>query len=120
MHILIADDSVSIRRNLGKLLRPIDGVTRISETENVAHTLEQLETDVPDVLILDLQMPDGSGLEILAMLREMKLNMKVIVLTTFATEHNRRRCGDLGADCFFDKAREYERVVEEIGRLACT
>jgi DNA-binding NarL/FixJ family response regulator len=120
MHVLIADDSASIRRNLGKLLRPVDGITRISEAGDVTHTLQQLETDTPDVLILDLQMPDGSGLEVLAVVREKRLEVKIIVLTTFATEHNRKRCGDLGADFFFDKTREYERVVEEIGRLAST
>ena len=120
MHVLIADDSAPIRRNLGKLLRPVEGITQISEAEDVAHALEQLERDTPDVLVLDLQMPDGSGLEVLAVVREKRLEVKVIVLTTFATEHNRRRCGELGADFFFDKTREYGKVAEVIERLLHT
>ncbi|MCF7916120.1 MAG: response regulator, partial [Spirochaetaceae bacterium] len=110
MHVLIADDSSLIRKNLIKLIKPIEGVTHISEAEDISPTVKILNTTLPEVLILDLQMPEGNGLEVLSYIQEKHLKVKVIVLTNYVTEYYREKSMELGAEYFYDKSNEFHKV----------
>ena len=87
MHVLIADDSSLIRKNLIKLIKPIEGITHISEAEDISPTFKILNITPPDVLILDLQMPGGNGLEVLSYVQENHL------------------------EYFYDKSNEFHKVI---------
>src|SRR6056297_1814315 len=107
MHILLADDSRLIRKNLIKLMSRIEGVDQISEAEDVPHAFEQLRCNQLDVVILDIQMPGGSGLDVLSYIDEQNIDVKVIVLTNYATEYHKKKALELGAQYFFDKSNEF-------------
>jgi DNA-binding NarL/FixJ family response regulator len=111
MHVVIADDSTSIRNNLRALISRVECVTEVSETANSSHTIAYVDEGLPDVLILDVNMPDGSGFEVLTYLRDRGIDMKVIVLTNYATEYHRNTALRLGADYFFDKSTEFDRII---------
>ena len=111
MHVLIADDSKLIRKNLIKLIKPIEGITHISEAEDISPTFKILNTTLPEVLILDLQMPEGNGLEVLSYIQEKHLKVKVIVLTNHVTEYYRKKSMELGAEYFYDKSNEFNKVI---------
>ncbi|MCF7913829.1 MAG: response regulator [Spirochaetaceae bacterium] len=109
MKLLIADDSELLRKSLRKLLCDVKGISEVYESESVADTLQQLAKVRPDILLLDIQMPDGSGFDVL---RTKKTTPKLtIVLTNFPTDSNRRKSLSLGADYFFDKSNEYEKLI---------
>ena len=109
MKLLIADDSELLRKNLRKLLCDVKGISEVYESDNVANTLRQLVEVQPDILLLDIQMPDGSGFDVL---QTKKTTPKlIIVITNFPTESNRRKSLSLGADYFFDKSNEYEKLI---------
>jgi DNA-binding NarL/FixJ family response regulator len=93
------------------LISRIEGVTEISEAANIAHTIACVDTYSPNVLILDVHMPDGSGFEVLAYLRERGSDIKIIVLTNYATEYYRHTSLRLGADYFFDKSTEFADII---------
>jgi len=111
MHVLIADDSSLIRNNLIKLIKPIEGITHISEAEDITPTIKILNTAYPDILILDLHMPEGNGLEVLSYVQENHLEVKVIVLTNYVTEYYRKKSMELGAEYFYDKSNEFHKVI---------
>jgi len=111
MHVLIADDSSLIRKNLIKLIKPIEGITQISEAEDITPTIKILNTAYPDILILDLHMPEGNGLEVLSYVQENHLEVKVIVLTNYVTEYYRKKSMELGAEYFYDKSNEFHKVI---------
>lgn len=112
MKVLIADDSALLRKNISRLIVSALPNSTISETTNVAHTLVEVRAEKYDAIILDLQMPDGSGFDVLEYLRGAKINCPVIILTNHATEHYRQKSVELGADYFLDKSNEYEQIVD--------
>jgi DNA-binding NarL/FixJ family response regulator len=65
----------------------------------------------PDVIILDVQMRNGGGIELLKNIKQMNPTSHVIVLTNEAYPEIRNRCLDAGADYFFDKSTEYREMV---------
>src|SRR5438105_1279783 len=84
-HILIADDEKNIRFMLGTALRSVG--YRISEATNGREALASLEMEVPDVMILDLSMPQVDGMGVLQELKDLDLHRRprVIVLTAFGS-----------------------------------
>ena len=112
MKILLADDSQLIRDNLKKLLSRIEGITMIVESYSVISTIRQIDVDQPDLVVLDLQLPDGTGFHLLETLRAREDAPRVMILSNFPTEANRKRALALGAEGFFDKSREFSQLVD--------
>jgi len=111
MKLLIADDSNLLRESIKKLLSTITCIDCIIESNSVLSTMNQIEAESPDVILLDIQMPDGTGMDVLKFLVRKKPKPLTIILTNYANENNKRYCLDCGADYFFDKSTEYENVL---------
>ncbi len=65
MKTLIIDDRKSIREFIVQLLSSVDGIEIVGEAENVATAIKQINTLKPELILLDIQMPDGNGFEVL-------------------------------------------------------
>ena len=117
MTILIADDSALIRSNLGKLIAQKVEDANLKNSSDVKSTLREVDSTLVDVLILDIQFPDGSGFDVLRHLQNRGNKPFIMVLTNDSRLGIQKRSLYLGADLFFDKSDEYEKVVEEIIRL---
>ncbi len=114
MKILIADDSLIFRIIIKKKLSEIKEVKEIYEAENYVMTIEQLDKVQPDFLILDIRLPDESGIHVLDYLTEVKKRPVVIVASDYAIEANRDNAMNKGADYVFDKTRDKEKIIEII------
>jgi two-component system response regulator DesR len=64
----------------------------------------------PDAVILDLQMPGGSGLEVLRAVRQSHPSVCVLICTNFPYPQYREECIAAGANFFLDKSAEFERI----------
>ena len=111
MRILIADDSSIVRARLISLLIDLRGIEVVGQAEDAIEARELAEKLRPDVAILDLRMPNGSGADVLRDIKKLNPTPKVIMLTNYAYPENRKKCMDEGADYFFDKSIEFQRVV---------
>jgi DNA-binding NarL/FixJ family response regulator len=111
MRIVIVDDSVVIRQRLVRMLGELDGVEVVGQADDVPVAKELVEKLKPDVAILDIRMPSGSGADLVQELKQLRPAPKVIMLTNYPYPENRKKCMDLGADFFFDKSTEFQRVV---------
>ncbi len=110
--ILIADDSRLIRENLRKLIESSPVRARILTASEVHSTIFALQQNRVDVLILDIQMPGGTGFEVLEYMISMESRPYTIVLTNYAGTRTKNRSLQLGADLFFDKSNEYEELID--------
>lgn len=110
MKVLVADDSDLVRRNIARLLTDCPGVDELIQSHSVYSTIQTIEVENPDAVVLDLQLPDGSGFDLLEYIRLKPRRMLVIVLTNFPDPANRERALRLGADFFLDKSFEYEQL----------
>ncbi|HKA39839.1 MAG TPA: response regulator transcription factor [Burkholderiales bacterium] len=111
MRVLIADDSVVVRERLISLLSDLHGIEVIGQAEDASEARSLAVKLKPDVAILDLRMPKGSGADVLFYLKKLKPAPKVIMLTNYPNVENKRKCIDGGADYFLDKSNEFHVVV---------
>ncbi|HEX9122279.1 MAG TPA: response regulator transcription factor [Actinomycetota bacterium] len=81
MRILVVDDHLVVREGLRWMLGPDSGIEIAAEAETGAKALEAIEADRPDVVLLDIHLPDGSGLDLLATIRSRFPGLPVVMLT---------------------------------------
>ncbi|PIW09234.1 MAG: hypothetical protein COW39_06055, partial [Comamonadaceae bacterium CG17_big_fil_post_rev_8_21_14_2_50_60_13] len=65
INLLIVDDSELIRASLIRFLERMEGIARIDQVVSLAHAMERVSQQSPDMVILDLQLPDGLGVGII-------------------------------------------------------
>lgn len=117
---LIVDDSAVIRRRLVSLLSEIDGVQLLGEATNAVDGAALIRKSRPEVVILDIRMPDRSGIGLLEDIKNDSDLPTIIILTNYPYAAYEKRCMELGASHFFDKSTEFtevEKVVREIVRV---
>ncbi len=110
--ILIADDSEVLRSRLVEILSEIEGVEIIGEAVTANETIKAVKNLKPDVVILDIRMPGGNGIEALEAVKMEEKSPLVIMFTNYPYLQYRKRCLDAGADYFFFKSTEFEKLIE--------
>ena len=116
LKVFIADDSDAVRERLHELVSDVEDVTVIGEASDGGQALEGIEDFRPDVVILDIRMPQTNGFDVLERLQG-RGSPTVIVLTAFAYRQYREKCLETGASYFFDKATEFERIADVLEEL---
>ena len=111
MKIVIADDSALIRQRLTRLLNDLEGIEVVGEADDVPVAKALVETLKPDVAILDILMPTGSGADLVPELKKIEPAPKIIMLTNHPYPETRKKCISRGADYFFDKSTEFQKVA---------
>jgi DNA-binding NarL/FixJ family response regulator len=110
MNLFIVEDSIPVRERLVRSIEDLPGLDIVGTAEDVPAAIDGLTSCPPDALILDLQLPSGSGLQVLRAVRERLPRMRVIVMTNFAAEPYRKAAMAAGAEIFLDKSAEFNRV----------
>ena len=120
LRVIIVEDSAIIRARLAETLAEIPNVEIVGQVETEADALSLLRQARWDAAVLDLQLKQGTGLGVLKSLAHgtRPANTKIIVFTNYAFPQYRDRSLSLGADYFFDKAREFHRVREVLHEMA--
>lgn len=111
MTVFIADDSDPVRERLIAMLSEIDGAEVIGEAKNYGEAVESIRSLKPHVVILDIQMPGGSGIDVLKNIKQDSRPPVVLMLTNHTSPQHREKCMEWGADFFLDKAREFESLT---------
>lgn len=112
VRVLIADDSALVRERLAAMLWEIPNVEVVGETADVRATEQCLIELLPDLVLLDISMPGGSGFDILDVIRNRGLHTRAVVVTTHAEPEFESRALDLGAAAFFDKSRDFVAATD--------
>ena len=109
--ILIVDDEARMRRFV-RMNLDLEGYD-VFEAENGITALQRVRDDMPDLVLLDVMMPDLDGFETLARIREMS-SVPVIMLTVKSDEDDRIKGLDLGADDYITKPFSPRELVSRI------
>ena len=120
LRVVIVEDSAIIRARLAESLSEIGNLAIVGEADSESQALHLLDLGGWDAVVLDLQLKEGTGLGVLKKLNKHNrpVNAKVIVFTNYAFPQYRDRSLSLGADYFFDKSREFNRVRDVLADLA--
>jgi len=113
--VFLADDSSIIRHRLVALICELAWVDIVGTGQSGTDAIKGIVTFEPDVLILAIQMPDGSGFDTLKLIKQHSDAPIVIVLTNHP--EFRQSCLDAGADYFLDKSIEFDQIPSVLAKV---
>ncbi len=119
MKVFIADDSSEIRKRIIAMLSDLaERIEMIGEAENVQDAINSIHEFDPDVVILDIRMPGGSGIDVLKKIKKKNEVPIIIILTNYPYSQYRKKCMEAGADFFFDKSGDFEEIVKVVSDIS--
>lgn len=116
--IFIAEDSDPLRDILVRCLSAIAGVVVAGHACSGEAAIAGVRELQPDIVLLDLSMPQGGGFAVLEALKPTDRRPFVVVLTMHAQDAFREQSREMGAHVFLDKASETQRLVDALHALA--
>jgi DNA-binding NarL/FixJ family response regulator len=117
MKLLIVDDHVIVREGVRRLLAPLTDIV-VTEAANAREAVAQFRANRPDVVLLDLNFPNGSGLELLRRLLSEDKTVRVLVFTMHAEPLYVARALDAGALGYVSKSAAATELVTAIQKVA--
>ncbi len=114
IRVMIADDYEIIREGIKRVLEYEDNIKVVAESVDGNDVMSQLKLLKPDVLLLDMSMPGYSGLEILKLIREAAIEIRVIMLTIERGADIINAAIEAGADGYVVKESTTAEIVEAI------
>ena len=114
MKVLIADDQVIIREGLRQILLRMPEVKLVDEAENGQEVLRKAAKKKYDIIVLDISMPEMSGLEVLKELRQKKPNSAVLILSIHPEENYAVRVLKAGASGYINKSSASDELIQAI------
>jgi len=112
MQIYIVEDSAAVRTRLEALLSQVAGTQIAGTAAGASQATREILERRPDMVILDLNLAEGGGFDVLRKLHAEAPEIDVYMLSNFSAYPYRQLAERLGARGFFDKTREFERVRE--------
>jgi len=117
--LLVVDDHEVVRQGLVALLDRREGFQIVGEAGTVAEAIEQADTLEPDIVVMDVRLPDGSGIEACREIRAEHPGTRVVMLTSFPDEEAVLSAIVAGASGYLLKqvrARDLVAALEAVGR----
>jgi DNA-binding NtrC family response regulator len=114
-HILVVDDELDIREGL-ELLLTSEGY-RVDLAQNGSEGLQKMESRGYDLVLLDLMMPDRSGMDVLEDLRQRDRETPVFMITAYGSVEAAVNALKIGANDYFSKPWDNEKLLIEIERM---
>jgi DNA-binding NarL/FixJ family response regulator len=116
--VFIVDDSATIRDRLVTMLDELTQVKVIGQAKDVSEAIKAIQKSKPDVVIIDIRMPGGSGLDVLKNIHREQPDTKIIMLTNYPFAAYRKKCLEAGANFFFDKSTEIDKIPQAFEQIA--
>ncbi|GEP91146.1 two component transcriptional regulator, LuxR family [Chitinophaga terrae (ex Kim and Jung 2007)] len=112
--VAIADDHKIFRSGVINTLTPYDNIQFIYEADDGLHLLQLMEKELPDVILMDLKMPNLDGIEATVKVREKYPQVKVIILTMYEDDNFIVHLIENGANAYLLKNADPEEIYEAI------
>jgi DNA-binding NarL/FixJ family response regulator len=120
VRVFLVEDSPLIRKRIVDSLDSIGGFEVIGFSESEEEAVETIADVQPDVVITDIRLKQGNGIEVVRQVRlkPVAVQPKIYVLSNYAYPEYKRQCQLVGADDFFDKSSEYDRFLDTLQQVA--
>jgi DNA-binding NarL/FixJ family response regulator len=117
MTILLVDDSDIFRSRIVEILDNNNKSTDILEANSILEAKEIMLDVLPDILITDIRMPGGTGLDLIKHVRKENPVTLIIVITNYPEAQYKVEAFKTGANYFFDKSSEMDNLLEIINQF---
>jgi two-component system response regulator EvgA len=116
--VIIVEDSPPMQQILIKLVGTEPSLELVAVVDNPADAMTALKKDQPNLVILDLALRAGNGIDLIIDIKKHKPECRVLVFTAYDAEQYRIRSTKAGADWFFSKNRQHRELVESLSNIA--
>ncbi|WP_294681267.1 response regulator transcription factor [uncultured Gemella sp.] len=117
MKLLIAEDQSMLRDAMATLLSMQDSVESVLQAKNGKEAIDLISTSNIDVAILDVEMPEATGLEVLEYIRNNNIHCKVVIVTTFKRMGYFERAIKNNVDAYVLKDRSIDELMKTINNV---
>lgn len=118
LKIFIADDSAAIRQRIAAMLGASAFMKIVGEAETPQDAIEGILGAYPDVVVLDVQLDGGSGLQVLQAIRHAAPDIAFVIFSNSSDSAYRKRYLSAGAEEFLDKTHQFDQLVNAV-QSAC-
>ncbi|PWG06008.1 response regulator transcription factor [Polaribacter aquimarinus] len=118
INVVLADDHVLVRNGIKALLEDQTGITVIDEASNGKEALEVIAKNKPDVLIVDIRMPEMNGIEVVAKVNKNHADVKTLVLSMHDSEEYVVKSIQAGADGYLLKGASKDEFIKALTKVA--
>ena len=112
--VMVLDDHEVVRRGICDIIDRADGFHVVAEAATVAQGVRRAAAVRPDVILTDLRLPDGTGLDVVAQVRVALPDTRVVVLTSYDDDEARAAALAAGADVFLAKTAGSAEVLQAV------
>lgn len=99
------------------MLKDIEGLLWLGHAYTVNEAIDKINTQVPDLILLDIKIKEQTGFEVLEFLNVNYPETTTIIISNFTTEPYKKKSYELGAKYFLDKSQEFEKLSDIINEL---
>jgi DNA-binding NarL/FixJ family response regulator len=114
---LIVEDSPLMQGILAEAVRIVPGLELAAVVDSAVDAVAGYSGHRPEVVILDLVLRSGSGLDVLREIKRVAPECRVVVFTGYDAEQYRTHCLAAGADYFLSKIRQHQELIQLLGKL---
>ena len=117
MKVFLVEDSALLRERLLSIVASVPGTQSVGHAGTAQAAISGIQNTRPDIVVLDIQLEEGNGFDVMQVIRKVLPEVKFYVLTNFANEAYQRKAERLGAHGFFDKSRQFEELRERLRQI---
>ena len=118
IRVLVADDHAVVRRGLLQILEEAPDMIAAGEASTGREVLQAVQKHDYDVIVLDIAMPEGSGLEVLQQLQGLKPDLSVLILSMYPEKQYAVRALKAGAAGYLTKESAPDELIAAIRKVA--
>jgi len=111
MQVLIIDNSLPIVQRLHELLSEVSNISELSSATGHDQALQLFMLQKPGIVVLDLHLPENKSYDLLKEIKKVAPKTVLIILSVENDEYTQQQCRMLGADFYFDKYNEFEKIA---------
>src|SRR5690349_5708089 len=114
MQVFLVEDSTMVRERLEAMLSEVPGIEIVGRAAGAQAAIRDILQTRPDLVVLDVQLAEGSGFDVLRALHAEAPGLDVVMLSNYSSDPYRQIAERFGARAFFDKTRDFERVRDAV------
>jgi len=115
--ILLVDDSQDIIDSLIRWINLMDNLSIVGTADNAKSAINLFIEIKPDIVILDINLKEGTGIEVLSEIKKINVNTIVIILTNYTLAAFKKSALENGADYFLDKTQDVDKLTKILAKL---